>query len=84
MFVMQSSCHQCNGTGEKIKHYCLSCHGSGVEKKKVKEEINIPRGISDGMAIKLSKKGNFDGDLIIKVSVKKSPLFGREGQNAVS
>lgn len=36
------------------------------------------------MTIKLSNKGNFDGDLYVKVQVKKSSIFGREGNNAVS
>jgi molecular chaperone DnaJ len=36
------------------------------------------------MTLKLQKKGNFLGDLIIKVQVRKSAAFGREGHNAVS
>ena len=84
MFVMQTTCGSCGGAGEKIKHLCPTCNGSGVEKKRVKEEITIPRGISDGMTIKLPKKGNFDGDLLVKVQVRKSSVFGREGHNAVS
>jgi len=36
------------------------------------------------MTIRLSQKGNFEGDLFIKVQVKKSQVFGREGNNAVS
>lgn len=55
-----------------------------MEKKRVKEEIAIPRGISDGMTIKLPKKGNFDGDLLVKVQVRKSPMFTREGHNVLS
>jgi molecular chaperone DnaJ len=84
MFVMQTTCGSCGGAGEKIKHFCPACNGSGVEKKRVKEEVAIPRGISDGMVIKLPKKGNFDGDLLVKVQVRKSSVFGREGHNAVS
>lgn len=36
------------------------------------------------MTIKLPKKGNYDGDLLVKVQVRKSSVFGREGHNAVS
>jgi len=43
----------------------------------VKEDLNIPRGVSDGMTMKLNNKGNFDGDLYIKVQVKKSHIFAR-------
>jgi DnaJ-class molecular chaperone len=36
------------------------------------------------MTIKLSHKGNFNGDLFLKVHVKKSSIFTREGHNALS
>ena len=77
MFIMQTTCSACGGEGQKIKHYCISCSGSGVQSKRVKEEVNIPRGISNDMTIKMPKKGNFDGDLFLKVHVKKSNTFGR-------
>ena len=84
IFVMQTPCGSCAGSGEKIKHFCGNCNGSGIEKRKVKEEVVVPRGINDGMTIRLAKKGNFNGDLAVKVQVRKSPVFGREGHNAVS
>lgn len=43
----------------------------------MKEEVNIPKGIADGMTIKLNHKGNFNGDLFLKVHVKKSSIFTR-------
>lgn len=81
-FIMKTSCGACGGEGEKIKHSCTNCKGSGIEKKKMREEIAIPRGISEGMTIKLSKKGNMDGDLYVKVQISKSSVFAREGNNA--
>ena len=36
------------------------------------------------MTIKLSNKGNFNGDLYLKIHVKKSNIYGRQGHNAVS
>jgi len=77
IFIMKTSCGSCGGEGEKIKHFCSNCSGTGVDKKKIKEEVNIPRGISDGMTINLSHKGHFDGDLYLKIHVKKSHIFGR-------
>ncbi len=68
---MQTTCNSCNGEGTKIKEFCPNCRGSGIQNKNVKEEVVIPKGISDGETIKLSKKGNFDGDLLIKISVRK-------------
>lgn len=84
IFAMSTTCGSCAGAGEKIKNFCSTCNGNGVQKKRVKEEIEIPRGISDGMVLKLLKKGNFDGDLLIKVQVKRSHVFGRQGSNSVT
>lgn len=36
------------------------------------------------MTIKLSNKGNFNGDIYLKVQVKKNPNFQRAGINALS
>lgn len=36
------------------------------------------------MTIKMSNKGNFDGDLYLKVQVRKSSNFKRVGLNALS
>ena len=36
------------------------------------------------MTIKLSNKGNFNGDLYLKVQVRKSANFKRVGVNALS
>ena len=72
MFIMKTTCGSCGGEGEKIKHVCGACRGIGQEKRRVKEEGEIPRGIKDGMTLRMSGKGNFEGDLMVKVSVRKS------------
>ncbi len=81
---MQTQCNSCNGEGVKIKEFCSSCRGSGIQDKSTKEDIVIPKGVSDGDTIKLSKKGNFEGDLLIKISVRKHRDFVREGNNVKS
>ena len=81
---MQSTCESCGGEGTKIKQVCGSCKGKGFERVKVKEEVEIPRGISEGMTIKLTGKGNFNGDLYLKMQVRKSLNFKRVGNNALS
>jgi len=30
MFVMKTTCGACGGDGEKIRHFCSTCSGSGV------------------------------------------------------
>lgn len=84
MFVMKAPCESCGGEGVKIKQLCGTCNGRGFERKKAKEELEVPRGISDGMTIKLPGKGNFNGDLFLKVQVKRSSTFQRAGVNAHS
>lgn len=81
---MKSTCEACAGEGVKIKHHCGTCSGKGFERKKAREEVDIPRGISDGMTIKLTGKGNFSGDVYLKMQIKKSPVFQRAGINALS
>ena len=81
---MKTTCEACGGEGTKIRHQCGTCKGKGFEKKKMKEQIEIPRGINDGMTVKLSNKGNFDGDLNMKIQVRKSSVFKRSGVNALS
>ena len=46
--------------------------------------MEIPKGVSDGMTIKLTGKGHFGGDLFLKIQVRKSPVFRRVGANALS
>jgi len=82
--MMQTPCGTCKGTGETIKHVCPSCKGSGTEKQKVKEYVEIPRGIRDGMAIIMPGKGHFNEDLLIKVNVGKNPNFVRQGDDVYS
>ena len=81
---MKTPCQACGGEGVKIKHLCTTCNGRGFEKKRVKEEVDIPRGISDGMTIRLTGKGNFNGDLFLKVQIKPNPNFTRAGINVLS
>jgi DnaJ-class molecular chaperone len=50
---------------------------------KVKEEITFPRGIDNGATLRFRGKGHVQGDLIVKVGVKKHPLFRREGNDSL-
>ena len=50
----------------------------------MKEEVEIPRGVNEGMTIKLAGKGNFNGDLFMKIQVRKSSKFRRVGNNVHS
>lgn len=50
----------------------------------VKESITIPKGVENGVNLRLSKKGNFyirgePGDLLIKLNIRPHPYFKRDG-----
>lgn len=69
-FMIQQVCGNCDGTGYVIKNPCTACRGKGVQHHQVKETINIPKGVDNGVNLRVSKKGNAGlggppGDLMI-------------------
>ena len=80
------SCDTCHGTGEKIIEKCEHCHGKGKISEKISKIIEVPKGIEDGMSMKLRDEGNVgrdgNGDLYIVFSVA-SEYNGlkRKGEN---
>lgn len=85
--AMQSvrTCSSCRGTGKSIKDPCSSCRGSGKVKRTKTHSVNIPKGIDNGQAIRLSGKGEIGdngggyGDLIVTVYAQTNPVFTRKG-----
>jgi molecular chaperone DnaJ len=86
---MQSTvaCPTCNGTGKTIKHACASCKGEGRTYGEETIQLDIPAGVSEGMQLSLSGKGNVgmnggaSGDLLINIVEKSHDLFRRENSN---
>lgn len=67
---------------------CGECDGLGRLKEKQEIEVDIPAGIEDGMKVKLPGKGDMPlgasgpaGDLFVRVNVRSSPVFRRQGTN---
>lgn len=83
----QSPCPDCHGEGKIISEPCAHCHGEGVERKEEVVEVNIPAGVSDGMTLKMSGKGNaarrggVSGDLLIYVTEERDPELVRDGND---
>ena len=72
--------------GTVIRNPCTTCRGKGVTHDSVKETINIPKGVDNGVNLRVSKKGNAGlggpaGDLMIQVKVKPHPYFKRDGSD---
>lgn len=84
-----STCPTCNGSGTQITAKCGSCHGDGVVRGEETITINIPAGVSDGMQLSMSGKGNaapnggVPGDLIILIEELPHESLKREGNNVV-
>jgi len=53
-----------------------------VEVVKTNEELKIPRGIDNGATLRFKGKGHVNGDLIVKIAVRKHPMFRREGNDS--
>ncbi|RDC56570.1 molecular chaperone DnaJ [Pedobacter chinensis] len=84
-----STCPTCNGSGQQITAKCNVCHGDGVVRGEETITINIPAGVSEGMQLSMSGKGNaapnggIPGDLIILIEETPHETLKREGNNIV-
>ena len=86
---MQTSsiCPTCGGEGKIISKKCTHCNGNGIVKEDEIITINIPAGVSQGMQLTLSGKGNcgahngINGDLLIVIEELEHEYFRRDGDN---
>ena len=83
-FSVQTTCPTCKGRGESIKEICTECTGTGTKRTTEKLKVKIPAGIDNGMAIRVSGKGNAGanggppGDIILHIRVKENKTFTRK------
>lgn len=83
----QRPCPDCLGKGSKISNPCHKCSGSGTEKKKETVTIKIPKGVENGVTLRVQNKGSYDnetdsyGDLFLKIYVKKHKEYDVEGSD---
>ena len=81
-------CSRCSGKGTIPTKKCSACSGHGVSKKGEEITVNVPPGIRDGEAISLpglgeAAAGGVAGDLYVKFTVGKHPVFRRENLNLI-
>lgn len=80
-------CYDCGGQGRIITEKCLSCFGDGIIQGEEEITIKIPKGVENGMQMKISGKGNaaprggIPGDLIVLIEEKKHKYFKRKGND---
>ncbi len=83
--ISVSECPRCNGSGKIPVDTCTRCNGRGRINKDSKVAINIPKGIEDGMRIRVGGAGDAGynggpaGDLYVVVHVKEHRNFERDG-----
>lgn len=85
IFRTVATCNACGGEGRVIEKKCRSCKGSG---RVIREEnllIEIPKGIADGMRVRLEDAGeqrrDGSGDLYVYVHVLRHKIFDRRGND---
>lgn len=87
--VSSATCTTCQGSGSMISEKCTVCHGAGTQEKEEVINIRVPAGVSDGMQLSMSGKGNFPqgggipGDLLILIEESDNDVLKREGNNIV-
>lgn len=85
MIKSTKTCPRCSGKGKIIKNPCSACRGAGRVRVQKTINVDIPAGIDNGQSIRLGGQGDCGinggpaGDLFLNVSIKKHPIFTREG-----
>ena len=81
-----SVCSTCHGRGTIIRHPCQECHGRGEAKSEETLTVKIPKGVEEGMALRIPGKGipghtpeSAAGDLYIVVHTRPDARFERSG-----
>ncbi|MFO0833958.1 MAG: molecular chaperone DnaJ [Phycisphaerales bacterium] len=93
MFRMVTACPACRGRGSVVAEFCPDCRGKGRVPRKRTISVKIPKGISDGQAVRVQGEGEppppemspsgegMRGDLHVVVRVEDHELFDREGNH---
>jgi molecular chaperone DnaJ len=81
-----TTCPVCGGRGSIIDHPCSKCSGSGEVEQEDALTVMIPRGVEEGMALRIPGKGmpspeagGITGDLFVVVRTARDPRFERAG-----
>ncbi len=83
----QSTCPTCRGTGKSIDHRPKGSDANGMIQEHEMVSIDIPAGVTDGVQLKVSGKGNdapgngIPGDLLVVIQEEPHDKLKREGVN---
>ena len=85
----QTECPTCGGDGKIIKNKCSHCAGEGIIRGEEVISIKIPAGVSEGMQLQMSGKGNaarrggVNGDLLILIEEEAHPELIRDENDLI-
>lgn len=84
IFSIRTTCPYCRGAGQVIPEKCTTCHGSGLVRKPRHVNVVIPKGVHDGLQLRLTGEGEPGtmgappGDLFVALRVEPHKVFTRE------
>ena len=87
--VSTSTCSSCNGAGQMLDKRPPGVDNSGLISKEDLISVKIPAGVSDGMQLSMSGKGNeapgagVPGDLLIVIEELEDKELKRDGNNLI-
>ena len=85
--VSVSDCPECRGKGKSSAEKCPKCRGNGRVTVDSHIDLNVPKGIDEGMRIRVPGAGNAGynggppGDLFVVAHIKDDKNFERDGAN---
>ncbi len=83
----QATCPSCRGTGKTLKNRPKGSDANGMVAEEEMVEIEIPAGVTDGVQLKVTGKGNdapgngIPGDLLVVIEEVAHENLKREGIN---
>jgi molecular chaperone DnaJ len=89
LFRMVTTCPRCHGKGRVIAHPCKKCRGEGLIIRTRKLSVQIPAGIRDGQAIRVTgegepgRHGGPRGDLYCYAKLAAHPFLLRNDDDLV-
>lgn len=83
-----TTCSTCGGSGQMVDSRAAGVDSSGLKSTEEVISIKIPAGVSEGMQLSMSGKGNevaggIPGDLLIVIEEEASDILQRDGNNVI-
>jgi molecular chaperone DnaJ len=81
-----TTCPHCAGAGQIPDQLCRECHGQGVLQRRETVTAQVPPGVGHGDQLVMrgageEVPGGVPGDLLLRLTVRKHPLFTRKGRD---